>query len=287
MVVFYGGKTTLASRIWPHFPRHLVYVEPFCGGATLLFMKPWPYTQNMHDYREIINDLDHNIVNFFRQMQDQNTRKILVEKLLYILYSREEYELAKQIMKNPDEYSSLDKAWGFYVNTHQSFGANLNTGWGTSKLTNNLAGTWHFKTAKLGAFADRLIAVHIENSDAIDCIKKWDSPHTLFYCDPPYIGTAQGIYKGYTQKNFEVLIDVLENCQGSFVLSSFPNESIDDKSWVSIELGSQGSIAKPTYIGQPRKMKKEMIYIADRHETASFKSRKTMKRIWAGILPPR
>ncbi|MEF9776588.1 DNA adenine methylase, partial [Escherichia coli] len=34
-----GGKRRLAKHILPLFPEHTMYVEPFCGGAALFFMK--------------------------------------------------------------------------------------------------------------------------------------------------------------------------------------------------------------------------------------------------------
>lgn len=53
---YYGGKQRMASKIIPYIPKHTVYVEPFCGSATILFKKPWPNVTNTHHYREYIND---------------------------------------------------------------------------------------------------------------------------------------------------------------------------------------------------------------------------------------
>lgn len=41
-IAYYGGKQRLASRIVKLMPKHTVYVEPFCGGAAVLFVKPFP-----------------------------------------------------------------------------------------------------------------------------------------------------------------------------------------------------------------------------------------------------
>lgn len=73
--------------------------------------------------------------------------------------------------------------------------------------------------------SERLADVHIEHDDAISVIKRWDSPQTFFYCDPPYPGANQGHYSGYTDKDFAALVDTLDKCQGSFLLSCYGFEA--------------------------------------------------------------
>lgn len=65
--------------------------------------------------------------------------------------------------------------------------------------------------------------VSIECADALKYIRRWDSPQTLFYVDPPYPGSENGHYGGYTQQDFEALCDVLDNVHGSFLLSCYDN----------------------------------------------------------------
>jgi site-specific DNA-adenine methylase len=56
---YIGGKNRLATKIISMLPEHITYVEPFAGGAQVLFHKP---PSNV----EVLNDLDFDIVNFFR-----------------------------------------------------------------------------------------------------------------------------------------------------------------------------------------------------------------------------
>lgn len=63
---YYGGKQRIASKITELIPKHTVYVEPFAGGAAVFFKKPWPDVSNTGHYREVLNDTNGDVVNFFR-----------------------------------------------------------------------------------------------------------------------------------------------------------------------------------------------------------------------------
>jgi hypothetical protein len=64
--------------------------------------------------------------------------------------------------------------------------------------------------------------VAIACDDALKIIDQFDSPQTLFYVDPPYLGTDQGHYKWYSKDNYLSLINKLSNIQGSSLLSTYP-----------------------------------------------------------------
>jgi len=68
--------------------------------------------------------------------------------------------------------------------------------------------------------------VQIENQDALKIIDIWDNKDAFFYCDPPYINTNQGHYKGYTKEDFEKLLILLSKVKGKFLLSSYPSEML-------------------------------------------------------------
>jgi DNA adenine methylase len=89
-------------------------------------------------------------------------------------------------------------------------------------------------------YAVRLQEVQIECCDAPRIIRSRDTPETFFYLDPPYVGTDQGHYDGYTQEDFDVLLGLLETLNGKFLLSSYRNTRLAEytqrNQWQSMEI---------------------------------------------------
>ena len=225
----------MASKIVPLIPQHTVYVEPFCGGASIFFAKPWPKVTNTHHYREVINDHDERLINFYQQLRDNGPA--LVDDLQLTLFSEHEHQIAKELNCE----NKLEAARRYYVNVQQSFVHRLGGGWSRGVYGCNVASTWANKVAQLPEYLDRMASVHIACDDALKIIKQWDSPQTFFYCDPPYPGTDCGSYKGYTLEHFQALVNTLDTCQGSFILSNY-NQPIEmPKDWERFEFEANAS----------------------------------------------
>lgn len=58
-----GSKWNIAPQLVKLIPEHRSYVEPFFGSGAVLFNKP------VSDIKTI-NDLDHDVVNLFRCIQE-------------------------------------------------------------------------------------------------------------------------------------------------------------------------------------------------------------------------
>ena len=226
----------MCPKIVPLIPRHTVYVEPFAGGAAVFFAKPWPKVTNNNHYREVLNDKDQRIINFYQQLRDNGQE--LCDKLALTLYSEAEHKRAKDL----DCEDKLEAARRYYINSQQSFSNQLNRGWGRNVYNCNSAAAWANKVNKLPEYIDRMAGVHIACDDALKIIKRWDSPQTFFYCDPPYPGTNCGHYCGYTSADFQALVDTLNNAQGSFLLSNYdqPDASIP-ADWERLEFETTAS----------------------------------------------
>lgn len=223
VISYYGGKQRQAANIVPLIPKHTVYVEPFCGGAAIFFAKPWPDVGNSNHYREYLNDKDERLINFYRVLQTPEKREALIERLSLTLYSEAEYQKAKDLESGDD----IQRAWAYYLNIQQSFANKLNGGWGRGVYGDNLQATWAKKVARLPEYLERMASVGVTCDDALTIIQQLDSPQTFFYCDPPYPNTDQGHYDGYTVKDFQALVEVLNQCQGSFLLSNYEQPSVN------------------------------------------------------------
>jgi len=236
VISYYGGKQRMSSKIVPLIPRHTVYAEPFCGGAAILFAKPWPKVTSNNHYREVINDHDKRLINFYQQLKDNG--QALVDALQLTLYSEYEHKIAKEL----DYENKLEAARRYYVNVQQSFANVIGGGWGRAVYGRNEAATWANKIAQLPDYLERMASVHIACDDALKIIKQWDSPQTFFYCDPPYPGTDCGSYEGYTLENFQSLVNTLDACQGSFLLSNYDQpEATIPADWERFEFEATAS----------------------------------------------
>lgn len=274
LINYYGGKARIATQILPCIEAipHTVYVEPFCGGAAVLFAKPRRIVTNDAYYRECINDLSGLLVNLYKVAREQPEE--LQRWIELTLYSQADYAEAMSVCKNPEGHTDLKKAWAYYVNIQMSFARKLNGGWGTSIASQNQAATWDNKKLSLPEKLDRLKAVHVSCEDALKCIQRWDSPQTLFYCDPPYPETSMGHYAGYTMNDFQRLCGALDSCEGSYVLSNYFQPVEPQSAQRKVEIEAIMSAAKDIK-GQART---EALWICDRSGTVTHPdTRKILK----------
>ena len=110
---YYGAKQRIASHIVNFLPPHHAWVEAFCGSAAItLAKKPAPI--------EVINDLDGQVVNLFKQLREN--RDALCEAVSLTPYAREEFEHARS--DNSDE-DPLEKARKFLVATMMTINATI------------------------------------------------------------------------------------------------------------------------------------------------------------------
>jgi DNA adenine methylase len=217
---YYGGKRQLAVRIAQLFPPHLVYCEPFCGAASVFWGKVCPVVTNKDHYREVLNDINHAVVDVFKALRDYGPE---VERCIALLpYAQSEYERARLIyqgklhVEDPVERASL-----LLLFWCASFSGKATGSLKRAVSSENPAQTWARKSGFVAEWCARLRGVHIEDTDALACIRRWDSPQTLFYVDPPYVGANQGHYAGWGAEDQRRLLEELDSCAGAFVLSGY------------------------------------------------------------------
>nr|MBA3826420.1 DNA adenine methylase [Ktedonobacterales bacterium] len=118
---WFGGKRRLAPWIIPHFPAHTTYVEVFGGSAAVLFAKP-------PSALEIYNDLDGELVHFFRVLRDPVLAMDLSERLAWTPYSREEWRTCLTQLRAGEEVDDVERARRWFVAVAQSFSSNVTSG---------------------------------------------------------------------------------------------------------------------------------------------------------------
>lgn len=180
---------------------------------------------------EVYNDLDSEIVNVFRVMQNPSRRKRLLELLHYTPYSREEFELAWQPTCDP-----VESARRVIIRAMMGFGSagatKGSTGFRSNARTKNRytneVGDWLTYKDALPAIIDRLRLVNLENRPALDVIHTNDADDTLFYVDPPYLRDTRvmrGTYYHHEMSNADhiELLTQLNMLSGMVVLNGYPS----------------------------------------------------------------
>ena len=225
---WYGGKYSHLDWLLPLLPPCHHYCEPYAGsGAVLLNREPSPV--------ETYNDLDGEVVNFFRVLRDEGEQ--LVKAIGLTPFSREEFSVA---CKLDPTASPFERARRFYVRARQVRTGLAQTAtlgrWANCKNTSRagmsgVISRWLGSVEDLSVIAQRLLRVQIENRPAIEVIRLYDSPGTLFYCDPPYIHETRGDSKAYghemTDYQHTELAKVLNKVQGAVAISNYHCELMD------------------------------------------------------------
>lgn len=193
---YFGAKNNLATKIIDILPVHSAWVEGFCGSAAITCLKePSPI--------EVINDLDDEIINFFKQMRDNH--KQLIQKVSLTPYAKKEWELAHEHVKG---LQGVEKARRFLIRTMMTINGTLGKDSGFSfsdSYSRNgceaRVNRWINLTKRLDFVAQRLRRVRIENRDAINLIDQYSNrPATILYLDPPYLAQRM---KGYCVEAFD------------------------------------------------------------------------------------
>lgn len=226
---WYGGKFNHLRWLLPLLPECHHYCEPFAGsGAVLLNREPSPV--------ETYNDIDGEVVNFFRVLRDQPDQ--LIRAIGLTPFAREEFHRAVEC--DPTKLSDVERARLFYVRARQARTGLAQTAtlgrWANCKNTSRagMSGAvsrWLGAVDSLPGIAERLLRVQIENRPALDVIKLYDSPETLFYCDPPYLHSTRGDDRAYAfemdEEEHKELAEVLRRCKGMVAISGYRNELMD------------------------------------------------------------
>lgn len=255
---WYGGKFNHLDWLLPLLPAAHHYCEPFSGSAAVLLNRdPSPV--------ETYNDVDGEVVNFFRVLRD--APKELERVIGLTPFSREEFHGA--LADAAENITDVERARRFYIRARQARTGLAQTAtlgrWANCRDTSRagmsgVVSRWLGGVAALGEIAARLIRVQIENRPATDAIKLYDGKNTLFYCDPPYLHDTRGDSKAYRfemdEQEHIALASTLHACAGKIALSGYRNELMNElyRDWRRFD-------ARPKHCHSIKKLRQECVWM--------------------------
>lgn len=235
---YYGGKTTLASRIAELLPEHSHYVEPFAGSLAVLLAKP-------RSEMETVNDLDRDLMTFWQVLRD---RPAELERMMMLTpHARAEQESAYDLEASSDDLERARRVW---VLLSQGRGSTLRkTGW---RFYRDPAGSTYSMPDYLAAYADRvpptaarLHGVSLECRPALEVAADYGKhPNVLLYCDPPYLATSRNStnyrHEMAREDEHRALAGALNECAAAVVLSGYASPLYEDlyAGWHRVELAA-------------------------------------------------
>ena len=231
MIAFgwYGGKFSHLDFLVPLIPTDAAHFCDVYGGSAAVLLNVGPYPV------ETYNDVDSELVNFFRTLRNQGPK--LINAIGLTPFSREELVRACEPAEN---LSRLERARRFYVRARQTrtgLAQKSSEGrWAHCVLTpragmSGAVSRWLGSVEGLSEIAQRLQRVQIENAPAVEVIQRYDTDETVFYLDPPYVHSARGDTAAYgyemTDEQHVELADALNGIRGRAVISGYRTDLYD------------------------------------------------------------
>jgi DNA adenine methylase len=203
-----GGKTRLLQHLLPLLSDnpHTCYVEPFAGGAALLFAREPAKV-------EVLNDINGELVRLYRVVAHHLDE--FVRHFRWALTSREMFRWAK--LQHVDALTDIQRAARFFYLQRLAFGGKAQGqtfGGGTSPKRINLLRL----EEDLSAAHLRLHGVVIESLPWDECIRRYDTPASLFFLDPPYWQT-EGYGVPFPLEQYEAMANLLAGLKGRAILT--------------------------------------------------------------------
>lgn len=204
---YIGGKRRLAKQIAAIFPPHLTYCEVFLGGGQVFFRKEPSKV-------EVLNDLDGEVVNFFRCAQHHYEE--LCRCLRFALVSRQWFQVFES--QNLATLTDIQRAARFFYLQKNAYAGLVHGRHYSAKVIS----TPGFNPARLPELLEnthrRLAKVQIESLPFQEFIPRFDRPSTLFFCDPPY--WERKLYNfNFTEADQCRLAELLQSIKGKFLLT--------------------------------------------------------------------
>ena len=241
-----GGKFYALKHIMPYIEcvEHDEYREPFFGGGSVFFAK------SKAQYN-IINDLEKEIVNFYKVITIPSLRSQLIKMLESETATKQRHFEVKSM----DVSTELERAFKTYYLNRTSYSGIINSpAWGYAEGKSSPPSNW-------GKFieqaAKKLVDCEIYSSDYKDILlMPAKGEKVLIYLDPPYYHADQkrAYTKPFEIEDHERLANDLKGLPYMFCLSYddcteirelYSWANIYDVSWLYNTANKSGEKRKP------------------------------------------
>ena len=192
-----GQYSAQAAFIRTLLVPHEVWCEPYFKMGEVFFRK-------LPSRKEIINDADHNLVNFYLMIRSRwEQLHFLMEGTLHCDYFT---ALADSLLAD-EKADNLYRAWAFWLQCSRAFVPPER--WSVDDVlpAGPLTGG-SLQRKALSALSDRLRDVYISARDPLQVIREADGEGTLFYICP------------HTKRDLVLLEPVLKGLKGRFILQT-------------------------------------------------------------------
>lgn len=206
-ICWMGGKSKLRKTIIERLPEHRCYVEVFGGAGWVMFGKE-------PSRAEVYNDIDGDLVNFFRVIK--SCHRAFLQAMEWVLISRRTFN--EFLAQDVDSLDEIKRAVRFFYIIKTSFGGKWHKPTFGYTRTSRSALNLDTLYETISGVHNRLRHVYIEEESFSGLIRRYDSEQTVFFCDPPYFETAR--YPHYfTPDDYIELESVLSGIRGKFLLT--------------------------------------------------------------------
>lgn len=220
-----GGKSKAIDMIYPFLSERKVFVEPFCGGASVgLSMLDAGRINKL-----VLNDMDQDLYTFWKVVCGGQCHE-LIERIRNYQPTREDYFKYREELKNPYLQDVL-RAFYFFVINRCSF-----SGIKMSNPKADVMDRWNAEalTKRICHIHEMADAIRVFHQDALTIIEEyyWGSDVCLFI-DPPYVKKGDMLYPEKFARHKELswlLTDLIKEVPGcaSIVLTYDDEEMIRD-----------------------------------------------------------
>jgi len=210
---YIGAKTYMLDNIFDKvselYPNKIsTFVDVFGGAGNVVLNVPREWRIN-----KIYNDIDLRLYNLLNVLGNDEKRKRLFDMLEWSMPHRKIFDELKQKTEFKDDVEMVYTYLYVHFNGFNGYDSNYGI---------NIKDPHNYFHTQINLLKHNFFAVkylRIECLDYKELIKKYDSPTTFFYLDPPYLKKGTNYEFSFTIRDFQEMHDILTNIKGYWLMN--------------------------------------------------------------------